>query len=58
MKSKLAMPRVKIRGSQNKQNNLNKEIKARSVLGRPMCRDEFSIPNDVNIVTNIDKLYQ
>ena len=35
---------------------IEKEIKARSFLG-PLCRDEFSIPNDVSIGTNIDKLY-
>ena len=31
---------------------INKEIKARSVLGRQLCCDEFSIPNDVNIDTD------
>ena len=31
-----------------------REIKARSDLGRLLCRDEFSIPNDVNIGKNID----
>ena len=44
----LAMPRVETRGSQNKiKYNLSKEIKA-------LCCDEFSIPNDINIGTNID----
>ena len=36
----------------------DKETKARSFLGRQLCRDEFSISNDVNIDTNIDELYQ
>ena len=51
----LAMPRVETRGSKNKiKNNLSKEIKTKNVLGRPLCFDGFSIPNDVNIGTNID----
>ena len=34
------MPRVETQGSQNKiKNNLSKEIKARNVLGRPLCCD-------------------
>ena len=39
----LAMPRVETRGSQNKKNNLNKEIETRSVLDRPLCCDEESV---------------
>ena len=42
------MPRVETRGSQNKiKYNLSNEIEA-------LCCDEFSIPNDVNIGTDID----
>ena len=53
------MPVLKHGGYEiKKRNNLNKEIKARSFLGRPLCRDELSIPYDVNIGTNIDKSYQ
>ena len=39
---------IKVLPETRKQKNLNKEIKTRNVLGRPMCRDEFSIPNGVN----------
>ena len=42
------MPRVETRGAQNKiKYNLSKEIKA-------LFCDEFSIPNDVNIGTDIN----
>ena len=51
------MPRVETRGKWNKKKEI-KEIKGRSFLGRPQWSDEFSIPNDVNIGTNIDKMYQ
>ena len=32
--------------SWNKNDNLNKEIKARNFLDHSLCHDEFSIPND------------
>ena len=51
------MLRVETRGHKNEINNLTKEIKARSVLVCPLCRGEFSIPNDVNMAQNVDKLY-
>ena len=56
IKDTLAMLRVETRGSWYKK-NLNKEIKASSFLGRPLCRDAFC-RYDVNIGTNIDKLYK